>query len=302
MLAGLEKALHSRESLQVTSAITAIDAILAGLIDYAGLYPPASLDMRSAVENYRRYRSGQHRNALGRFIVDLGRIDELCAAAGSHLDLKLTIILAQPSLAGELPKLIDRGLPIESVECKAPSPRDLEQLILNLPREIEAYIEIPVEPVQPEMLRAIFNAGGRVKLRMGGVVAESFPSIAAVARMLAALAEAQLSFKATAGLHHPLRLRHPFTYAHDSPAGWMHGFINLLCATALIHSGADLAMAERVLGEHDPKAWTLSPDSLAWGTHSLPAGLLSETRKKFVSYGSCSFEEPIHDLEALGWL
>src|SRR5581483_9471419 len=102
--------------------------MLAGLIDYAGLYPPASLDMRSAVENYRRYRNGPHSNALGRFIVDRGKLDELRAAAGSRLDLKLSVILAQPALADESRKLLDQGFPIESVECKVSSPREVEQL------------------------------------------------------------------------------------------------------------------------------------------------------------------------------
>lgn len=286
----------------MTPETPVIDAMLAGLIDYAGLYPPASLDMRFAVDNYRRYRSGEHRDALGRFLVDLGRLDELHTAAGPHFDMKLSVILSQRARADELPALLDRGMPIESIECKAASPCDIEPLLQNLPRGIEAYVEIPIAPVQPEMLRAIVNAGARVKLRMGGVASEAFPFPAVVARMLAAISEAQLSFKATAGLHHPLRSRHPFTYAHDSPAGWMHGFINLLCAAALIHFGADVAEAERVLEEHDPEAWTLSPDALAWRSHSWTAGQLSETRKDFVSFGSCSFEEPIVDLEALGWL
>jgi len=302
MLAGFEEALHARKSFEVSDGSTAIDAMLAGLVDYAGLYPPASLAMRSAVENYRSYRNGKHQDALGRFIIGLGRLDELRAVAGTHRDLKFSIILAQPALADELPTLLDGGVRVESIECKASSPRDVEQLTRKLPRGIEAYIEIPIAPIQPEVLRAISNAGARVKLRMGGVVAEAFPSAAAVARMLAAISEAGLSFKATAGLHHPLRSRHPFTYAPDSPTGLMHGFINVLCAAALIHFGADTAEAERVLEGQDPNAWSLSPESLRWRSHSWTAAHLSEIRKKFISFGSCSFEEPIHDLEAMGWL
>jgi hypothetical protein len=302
MLARVEEAVHARESFQVTPGTTAMDAMLAGLIDYAGLYPPASLPMRTAVENHRTYRSGKHRNALGRFIVDLSRIGEFRAAAGSLLDLKLSVILAQPGLVHQLLDRLDEGLPIESVECKAASPRDVEQLTRDLPAQIKAYVEIPVEPIQPEVLRAISHAGARVKLRMGGVVAEAFPSTAAVARMLAVLSQAQLCFKATAGLHHPFRSRHPFTYAQDSPAGFMHGFVNMLCAAALIHSGAEVAEAARVLEEQDPQAWTLTPEMLAWSTHSWSPDRLCEIRKMFVSFGSCSFEEPIRDLEALGWL
>ena len=82
MLAGIEETVHAREPLEVNDGTTAIETLLAGLIDYAGLYPPASLDMRAAVENYRQYRGGKHAFALGRFIVDIDRVDELRAAAG----------------------------------------------------------------------------------------------------------------------------------------------------------------------------------------------------------------------------
>ena len=79
MLAGTEEAVHARKPFEVSDGKSAIETLLAGLIDYAGLYPPASLDMGSAVENYRAYRSGKHAFALGRFIVDINRMDELLA-------------------------------------------------------------------------------------------------------------------------------------------------------------------------------------------------------------------------------
>jgi len=62
--------------------MTAIETLLAGLIDYAGLYPPASLDMRTAARNYVSYQNGPHAFALGRFIVDIARTDELRGFAG----------------------------------------------------------------------------------------------------------------------------------------------------------------------------------------------------------------------------
>ena len=302
MLAGIEKTVQPREPIEVNAETAAIDATLAELIDYAGLYPPARLDMGSAVRNFRRYRRGAHRRVLGRFIVDLGRITQFHAAAGSDPDMRLSVILAQPALGEALPKLLDQGLRIESVECKASCPREVEQLTRILPTYIAAFVEIPLISIDAGLLHAISDAGACVKMRMGGVVAESFPSSGAVARMLGAISEAKLSFKATAGLHHPLRSRHPFTNAHDSPAGWMHGFINLLCATALIHCGADIAEVEQVLEEQNPEAWKLSPHALAWRAYSWPADDLSRVREKFISFGSCSFEEPIHDLEALAWL
>ena len=64
-------------------AAPAIDYLLAGLIDYAGLFPPASLDMRSAVGNYLDYRRGSRAGVLGRFVVSLDRLGEMRSAAGA---------------------------------------------------------------------------------------------------------------------------------------------------------------------------------------------------------------------------
>jgi hypothetical protein len=302
MLAGIEEAFHARKSYEVSGEKSAIETLLAGLIDYAGLYPPASLDMQSAVENYRAFRHDKNAYALGRFIVDSNRVDEFLAAAGSVQDMRLSVIVSQSVDSDRLRELIEQGVWIEAIEMKAGSRADVERISRYLPEGVETYFEVPVEPVQPDMLCAISATGGRVKLRMGGVIPEAFPSSGAVARALVAFARAGLAFKATAGLHHPLRSNHRLTYSPESPKGLMHGFVNLMCAAALIHSGGDADEAEQILEEQDPAAWTLTPQAIAWRSHCWTVDHLSETRKKFVSFGSCSFEEPIRDMETLGWL
>src|SRR5215475_5990741 len=55
--------------------------LLSGLIDYAGLFPPAALDMPTAARKYAEYREGEYRWALGRFIVPAARLDEFEKAA-----------------------------------------------------------------------------------------------------------------------------------------------------------------------------------------------------------------------------
>jgi hypothetical protein len=49
---------------------------LTGIIDYAGLFPPAALDMRSAVRNYAAYWQSEYSRWLGRFVVPVSRLDE----------------------------------------------------------------------------------------------------------------------------------------------------------------------------------------------------------------------------------
>jgi hypothetical protein len=50
---------------------------LAGAIDYAGLFPPAALDMRTAIRNYASYRAGDDASLLGRFVAPAARLGEL---------------------------------------------------------------------------------------------------------------------------------------------------------------------------------------------------------------------------------
>ena len=282
---------------------TAIDALLAGLIDYAGLYPPACLDMRRAVGNYLAYRSGRHAHMLGRFIVDLTRIDELRAAAGNDLaNLRLSLIVPPGADGARTSALLDEGVPIESVETRPTDARTADQRLENIPANLETYIEWPMDLLNDESFAPPAGSHTRVKLRMGGVVPEAFPSPEAVARALDVLQRRALAFKATAGLHHPIRSRHLLTYAPDSPAGTMHGFVNLVCAAALIHFGGSATEAVQILEEQDSRAWALSADTLAWRSRRWTVDQISQSRKRFVSFGSCSFEEPIHDLEAMGWL
>ena len=280
-----------------------INTLLSDFIDYAGLFPPAGLDMPTAVAHYLAYQRSAHAAALGRFIVNLDRIDAFrSAAAGDLRHLKLSVIVSTSADCDRVSALLDDGLPIESIEIKIQLKSEIAGLTNHLPPDIERYFELAMNPVDPEILNAIAATGARVKLRMGGVTAEAFPSAAAVARALKSLGDHGLAFKATAGLHHPIRTRHPFTYAPDSPVGWMHGFVNLVCAAALIHSGGTAGEAEALLEERDAAAFLLNADGIAWRSNVWNADHLSRTRKNFVSFGSCSFEEPIRDMEALGWL
>src|SRR5579871_952568 len=180
MLAGFEEAFHAWKSFQVSSSNTpraaqvsrdlrsgsAIETVLAGLIDYAGLYPPASLDMRRAVANYLTYRSGRHSSILGRFIVDVSRIDEIRAAVGKDLaSVRLSLIL--PFAGGaDLAALIEEGLPIESVEIKAPDVPAGALIATNIPEHLETYTEWPIDMLDEESFAPHAGSGARIKLRM----------------------------------------------------------------------------------------------------------------------------------------
>jgi hypothetical protein len=282
----------------------AIDSLLAGLIDYAGLYPPAGLDMHSAVRSYLSYGRSKHAPALGRFIVDLNRLTELREEVGDSMrDMRLSVIATPAADWESLALLLEDGFPIDMVEVKPTRTSEIERITKRIPSTLKTYCEVPVDPPDSNLFEAISAAGACAKLRMGGVVAEAFPSARATARTLKALVDRRIVFKATAGLHHAIRSSHPFTYEPKSAAGIMHGFLNLCCAAALLHFGGEAGEAERLLEEQNPDAWQVTPDAVAWCNFCWSAEQLGAVRREFlISFGSCSFEEPIHDLEAMGWL
>jgi hypothetical protein len=287
--------------------MTAIESLLAGLIDYAGLYPPAALDMHSAVRNYLEYSNGAHRRALGRFIIDLARFPYLWDAAGDYVrSLRLSVIAARDADWSEVHRLIDKGYVIESIEIKPGAPEEISTIAKLLPAALTAYFEIPFD-ASPKWFHAIEACGGRIKLRMGGIAADTFPSPKSVVTMLEEIARYRLVFKATAGLHHAFRGRHVVDCAvgkapRDSTAV-MHGFVNLACAAALLHFGAEGDEALQALEEEWPRSWQMTPEALAWGEYSWNGDELCEVRRQFFAgFGSCSFQEPIEELEAMGWL
>ncbi len=304
MLAGIEETFQARLKDQVEKKMTAIETLVAGLFDYAGLYPPASLDLRSAANNYLRYRRGKQAVALGRFILNLDRADEFRSIVGDSLAVfPLSVIAAENIDCAILAQHIDSGFRCESLEIKCTQPSVMGRITQQAPQHVVTYFEVPIHASSLPALEAIRAFGARAKLRMGGVVPEAIPSVADVAHMLKTLADLRLPFKATAGLHHPLRSRQALTYDPQSPTGVMHGFMNLSAAAAIAFFGGDVEEATRMVTEEDPAAWKVSAATLQWRDQRWTSNQLATLRRDFfIGIGSCSFEEPIHDLESLGWL
>ena len=297
----------------------ALHTLLDGSIDYAGLFPPAGLDMPAAVANYAEYRRSPERWALGRFVVPAARLAELERAAAAFAPTSpsadawpLAVLLADGS-AAELRELGEfncrhaaAGAPALSgdvVEVKASSVEEVERLAGAIPRYLQAYIEIPLREDPAPLIAAIGRAGLRAKVRTGGVTADAFPAPADLARFLAACAAAGVPCKATAGLHHPLRAEYRLTYEPGSAHGTMYGFLNVFLALAFLREGMSREDAVRLLEERDPAAIRFAGDGVEWRGRRLGADALARARGSgIVSFGSCSFTEPISDLEALGLL
>lgn len=297
----------------VTTA--AASSLLASLVDYAGLFPPAGLEMEEAVEEYARHRRSPERWILGRFVVPARRLTEMETAAAPYLP---TLGAADPwrisALLGtgtedDVAQAVSLGqrlrgqAVVDSVELKAGTPAEVESALALLPPRLTAYVELPIDADLPPLLAAVKARGARAKVRTGGVTPSAIPSSASVARFLVACASARVPFKATAGLHHAIRATRRLTYAADSPSGTMHGFLNVFTAAGLAWQGAPAEAVEAVLQDENPGTILVDARGLSAGDRRLSPGDLAACRGQFaMSFGSCSFVEPVADLKALGIL
>jgi hypothetical protein len=180
---------------------------------------------------------------------------------------------------------------------------------------VEVYFEVPLEPNPEPFVTAIAESGRNpatatereagqsvfAKIRTGGITTEAFPEPETILRFLICARDAGVSFKATAGLHHPLRGRYPMTYEEDAELGTMTGFLNLFLTAAAVHT--DIGTGEEwlaLLTEEGADAFSFPKASIRWRDLELPVAAIVAARHDFArSYGSCSFEEPIDGLRAL---
>lgn len=294
--------------------MSALRALLEGIVDYAGLFPPAGLEMPAAVAEYAAQLHSPERWMLGRFVVPVARLDEFARAAASHLSAAgaghpwlLSALVGQdaPRDAATLARFNAEHqgrAAIDAVELKAASASEIAAQLAALPSGLLAYVELPLDvPLEP-LLEAVKTAGARAKLRTGGLVPEAIPAPEAVARFMAACRSVGVPFKATAGLHHPVRAERALTYAADSPRGNMHGFLNVFGAAALLRAGAPAGEALALLKEERPEALGFDERGFSWNGRRLAPDALRAGRELAVGFGSCSFREPVQDLQALGLL
>ena len=300
-------------------------ALLERLIDYAGLFPPESLDMPAAVAGYRQARESPEAFMLGRFIVPVSRTGELAGeltttSTGNQAPWPLTVLFDSAhfdwpeAVAEDAERLSDfltelgTAVQLEVVELRLHQTANLTSTtrVLGMlePIGAAAFFEVGLDALLRDRLQLLATTRSDsaltigAKLRTGGTVAERFPSPGRVAAFIAGCRDLELAFKATAGLHRPIRYRDPVTGFHH------HGFLNLLTAVVLARANhLSEHEIEEVVADEDPSDFVLDADGLAWRElRASPAQVAEARTQALVGYGSCSFREPADDLRALGVL
>jgi hypothetical protein len=238
-------------------------ALFTGLIDHAPTFPPEELPLDQGLAEHRRVRRNEHGWIVNRFVCPASKLGQLGDEA-----LRLSVVID----TGQLPDADPR---IEAVEAAGIDP----EILFDAAPEV--YAELPLRDDVSFRILRLGELGLRAKVRCGGA---AIPSMPRLAEFVEACRRLEVPFKATAGLHQPLR------------HGDEHGFLNLLAA-------AVFGDEEEALGEEDPDAFSVDEEGFRWRDRSASAAEIARVRTElFVSFGSCSAQEPIDGLLALGLL
>src|SRR5690349_16085293 len=127
-------------------------ALLTNLIDYAGLFPPASLPLEIVEQRYRAFRASPDHWLLNRLVLPAVKLGEAELDDGS----RVTLLVDEPP--GPLPPQVE-SLETRRLEVDGPAP---------------VYYEAPLA----EIVR------GFAKVRTGGLTPDAIPSADEVARFL----------------------------------------------------------------------------------------------------------------------
>lgn len=290
-------------------------ASFASIIDYAGVFPPASLSMEAAVDTYRRHRATADRWVLGRFLCRASQLEDLAAVAMAtmHRDERqwdVGVIFdvstgAATSLAREFHRELGPAMAVTAAEARidVDDPGMLIDAVSTIDADVATFIEIdPDEPVRPQLeaigatLRDRGRTGG-AKIRCGGGSPNVFPSDDDVAEFIWEASLTEVPFKATAALHQPFRVR------DDDLDVLRHGFVNILLAAVAADQGENRNIVEKIVAETDPGAFSLTASAARWKDFIAPGSAIRRSRHNgFLSFGSCDLDEPMGALHAISSL
>ena len=280
--------------------MSTIPALFRHLVDDAAMFPPGELPLADAVAAHREHRQAPYADLLGPFVCTDENLMKVAAeAARTPEPLEVSVVITGG--AGGIEPAVRYGdrsanLVVKAIEVRLRSEDDLSRNALRVVRacddcldEENAFVEIGLDGAWERALDVVADAGYAAKLRTGGLDPSLFPTADQVAAFITACLDREVAFKCTAGLHNAVRHTGVDTgFEH-------HGFLNVLLATRASLDGSSQDEVAALLENRDGEA-------LAAQASELSEDQAVSTRRWFTSFGSCSIDEPHHDLTALGLL
>ncbi len=291
-----------------------IRALLAEIVDYAGLFPPSQLSMAESVSNYAAYKNSDFSWMLGRFVVPVSRLDEFVESAADSFSRNKEVwklsVLASEDVYETVQRIEDfngkftANAIADALEIKTTNALEIENIAAHIPENLTAYFELPLDENLTDSIATLAIVKHRAKIRTGGITPEAFPPAEHITRFMRICLAANVPFKATAGLHHPLRCQKPLTYERDAPTGTMHGFLNVFLAAGFIQQGLKPKLIRELLIDKREDNFLFTADGVSWRQEYFISTLqLKNLRARgAISFGSCSFVEPVDDLKEIGIL
>jgi len=315
---------------------SSVKTLLNGLFDYAGMFPPASLPLENALEEYLGHRSEPDAWMVGPFVVPVGKLIELntlLADRALHTPLSFIVLPRSAASGSESLDLWAEDLAacteflvqangnavIESFEFRFPvglfndpelaarfaaqtaalfSGAGFEEATLfgEIVRTESFLSELPIYFLTLASAQRMPRMLG--KIRCGGMDTKAFPSPLELAHFIHTAIRVAHPFKATAGLHHPVR------FLNTEQGVRMHGFLNVFFAVTLgrVHDLKPSDIQE-IIEEENPVSFEFTSSGIKWkNLTATNTDFIHDRRMLGLSIGSCSFDEPRADLIGLGWL
>jgi hypothetical protein len=282
--------------------------LLTEIIDYAGLFPPSNVGMTSAVQNYANYLKSENAWMLGRFILPVSKLDEFLVEAESLFADKIwrLSVIADENLSETLDKIEKfnesnaEKFVVDMLEAKVNSADEIHRASKIIPRNLITYFELPAQEIMTDLMIALAMTKNRAKIRTGGITKDAFPNSADIIKFMRVCIAANVPFKATAGLHHPLKCVKPLTYEENAEVGAMHGFLNLFLSACFLRQDLNNSFVFNLMNDTNAKNFEFADEGILWKENAIATGTIAATRvKNAISFGSCSFLEPIEDLQQL---
>ena len=282
--------------------MSTIPALFRHLVDDAAMFPPGELPLAEAVAAHREHRQAEYADLVGPFVCTDENLMKVAAEAReSGAPLEVSVVITGG--AGGIEPAVRYGdrsadLVVKSIEVRLRAEDDLSRNALRVVRacddcldEENAFVEIGLDGAWERALDVVADAGYAAKLRTGGLDPSLFPHADQIAAFITACLDREVAFKCTAGLHNAVR----HTAQNHSGAFEHHGFLNVLLATRASLDGSSQDELSALLETRDG-------ETLAAKARELTEEQAAGTRRWFTSFGSCSIDEPRHDLTALGLL